>query len=103
MSISNAGGSLTSALALTLLAWGVRWLRSELIRKRQDEAGRQQGEATQGRFFSRLSPASLRMLVETGAYPHLVFDVRGEVLEPLPGELRGALRLPGEQLVGAGE
>lgn len=35
------------------------------------------------------------MQVETGAHPHLVFDVRPPPhQEPLPSELRGALRLP---------
>lgn len=62
--INNAGGSLSSALLLTLLAWGVRWLRAELNRKRrEEEAGRQASRRTLGRFFARLSPVALRMLV----------------------------------------
>jgi hypothetical protein len=62
--INNAGGSLSSALLLTMLAWGVRWLRAELNRKRQEEeSGRQASRRTVGRFFARLSPVALRMLV----------------------------------------
>lgn len=64
--INNAGGSLTSALMLTMLAWGVRWLRAELNRKRrEEESGKQASRRTVGRFFGRLSPVALRMLVST--------------------------------------
>ncbi|PRW57512.1 Heat shock 67B2 [Chlorella sorokiniana] len=94
--INNAGGSLTSAVLLTLLAWGVRWLRAELNRKRQeDEKGRVASRRSLGRFSARLSPVALRMLVETGPYPHLVISVRSAGShDALPAELRGALRLP---------
>jgi hypothetical protein len=35
------------------------------------------------------------MLMETGPYPHIVFDVRdADETDPLPSELRGSLRLP---------
>ena len=94
-SVSNAGGSLTSAIVLTMLAWGVRWIRGEMVRSKREDAARQQDRRTPGRFHAELSPASLRMLVETGAYPHIVFDVRSpEEMQPLPPELRGSLRLP---------
>lgn len=94
-SVSNAGGSLTSAIVLTLLAWGVRWVRGELIRRKKEELARQQQRGTPGRFHAALSPASLRMLIETGAQPHIIFDIRPpDNAEPLPSELRGALHLP---------
>lgn len=94
-SVSNAGGSLTSAIVLTLLAWGVRWVRAEMVRRRREETSKQQESGRPGRFHAALSPAALRMLVETGPYPHMVFDVRSpEDMEPLPSELRGSLRLP---------
>lgn len=68
--INNAGGSLSSALLLTLLAWGVRWLRAELNRKRrEEEAGRQASRRTLGRFYARLSPVALRMLVRQPKEP----------------------------------
>ena len=67
--INNAGGSVTSALLLTLLAWGVRWLRAELNRKRrEEESGKQASRRTVGRFFGRLSPVALRMLVSESAW-----------------------------------
>lgn len=62
--INNAGGSLTSAILLTVLAWGVRWLRAEVKRKRRDEeSGRAASRQSLGRFSGRLSPVALRMLV----------------------------------------
>lgn len=64
-SISNAGGSLTSAIVLTLLAWGVRWLRAELNKKKRDETSKEDSCSRLGRFYARLSPASLRMLVSS--------------------------------------
>ncbi|KAL4452234.1 hypothetical protein ABPG75_007896 [Micractinium tetrahymenae] len=103
--INNAGGSLSSALLLTLLAWGVRWLRAELNRKRhEEEAGRQASRRTLGRFFARLSPVALRMLVETGPCPHHIFLLRAPGSGPhdaLPPELRGALRLPESRVAAA--
>lgn len=62
--INNAGGSLTSAVLLTVLAWGVRWLRAEMNRKRQEERrGQAASRRALGRFSGRLSPVALRMLV----------------------------------------
>lgn len=96
-SVSNAGGSLTSAIVLTMLAWGVRWVRGEVVRRKREDAARAQQRRAPGRFHAALSPASLRMLVETGAYAHVVFDVRPlDEAAPLPPELRGSLRLPGD-------
>ena len=58
----QVGGSLTTAAALTLLAWGVRLLRKKynrgLLPYLNDSSQRQVG-----RFFCTLSPAALRMLV----------------------------------------
>ena len=62
--ISNVGGSLTSAVVLTLLAWGVRLLRATT--QRQDGSRRGSSADLAGslpRFFAALSPAALRMLV----------------------------------------
>ena len=62
--INNAGGSLSSALLLTMLAWGVRWLRAELNRrKREEEACAAASRRSLGRFTACLSPVALRMLV----------------------------------------
>lgn len=85
----QVGGSLTTAAALTLLAWSVRFLR-----KKYNRGGipylTEQSQRSQGRFFCTLSPAALRMLVETDPIPHLLIDVRtAEAIKdsPLPREL----------------
>ncbi len=67
--ITNVGGSITSAVALTLLAWAVRFIRSRAERQRR----RQKRSGTAGRsgglYSSALSPAALRMLVHPKAFP----------------------------------
>lgn len=93
-SITNVGGSLTSALILTLLAWGVRWVRSQALKQKGGDGNDKRKNI--GRFFSRLSPAALRMLVETDPVLHLLFDVRGKDVSdasPLPPQLKRALQL----------
>ena len=65
-SINNVGGSLTSAIILTLLAWGVRVLRATAQRQgnnNQRRGSKSDLQASLGRFFAPLSPAALRMLV----------------------------------------
>lgn len=59
--VQQAGGSLTTAAVLTLLAWGVRMLRKD--GKASLLPGVHEGQPLQGRFFSTLSAAALRMLV----------------------------------------
>lgn len=67
--ITNAGGSLSTAIAITLLAWGVRWMRAEMNKKkREEEAALQELSLQLGRFYARLSPATLRMLVSVCAH-----------------------------------
>ena len=63
--ISNIGGSLTSAVVLTLLAWGVRLLRATAQRSQDGSRHGSSGglAGTLPRFFAALSPAALRMLV----------------------------------------
>ena len=69
-SINNIGGSLTSAIILTLLAWGVRVLRATAQRPQNQRKGsRGSLETYLGRFFSILSPAALKMLVGTRLAP----------------------------------
>lgn len=62
-SITNVGGSLTSAAILTLLAWSVRFFRAAAQRKRLQAASNAGQPPHLGRFFCLLSPASLNMLV----------------------------------------
>lgn len=63
--ISNIGGSLTSAVVLTLLAWGVRLLRATAQRQQEGSRHGSSGDLLSSlpRFFAALSPAALRMLV----------------------------------------
>lgn len=79
---SNAGGSLGSAIILTLLAWGVRWARAELGRRKlaeSDEAGSLAGggqRRTLSPFHARVSVKTLFGLLETRACKFLLIDVR---------------------------
>lgn len=63
-SISNAGGSLTSALALTLLAWAVRWWREEASKSKAAAQSAKAGSPrVLSRFHSGISLAALKLLV----------------------------------------
>ncbi|KAK9843460.1 hypothetical protein WJX81_004052 [Elliptochloris bilobata] len=95
--ITNVGGSITSAVALTLLAWAVRFIRSRAERQRKRQLQRRVTDRSSGKYSCGLSPAALRMLVETNPVPHYVVDVRAAKAAeqaPLPGDLQTALRLP---------
>jgi hypothetical protein len=62
--ISNIGGSLTSAVVLTFLAWGVRLLRATAQRQGPSRKGSSsENGGTRPRFFAALTPAALRRLV----------------------------------------
>lgn len=64
-------------------------------RRRESKILMEESDGKPGAFAGELSPAALRMLVETAAYPHLVFHVSStQNGELLPNELRGALHLP---------
>ncbi|KAK9829026.1 hypothetical protein WJX72_003487 [[Myrmecia] bisecta] len=101
MRVTNVGGSLTSALALTLLAWAVRFFRAAAQSKHAAHSSDSNSSKPLGRYFASLSPAALRMLVETDPVPHLVLDVRSEEevqQSPLPEELQSAVHLPEAEL-----
>lgn len=63
--ITNVGGSLTSAIALTLLAWAVRFFRAAAQQRKHALRAPEESKQPQklGRYFCTLSPAALRMLV----------------------------------------
>lgn len=62
--ISNIGGSLTSAVVLTFLAWGVRLLRATAQRQGPSRKGSSsENGGPRPRFFAALTPAALRRLV----------------------------------------
>lgn len=58
-SITNVGGSLTSAVALTLIAWAVRFVRARNSRKQDEKELHKQ----LGRFHASISAAALQLLV----------------------------------------
>ena len=58
-SITNVGGSLTSAVALTLIAWAVRFVRARNCRRQNEKDLHRQ----LGRYHATLTPAALQILV----------------------------------------
>ena len=64
-SITNVGGSLTSAAALTLLAWAVRFFRAaaQQRKQRQGEPEDKTSSLRLGRYFCSLTPAAVKLLV----------------------------------------
>lgn len=101
--ISNIGGSLTSAVVLTLLAWGVRLLRATAQRSQGPSRKGSSAElgGTLPRFFAALTPAALRKLIELDAIPHVLIAVRdADQLPPreLPAELSSAVEVTEDQI-----
>ena len=119
------GGSLTSAMALTLVAWGIRALRGAAlmrhlpgVKKRLAKAamldsrlakalGRSPTAKRLAKGAAPLGRAVLRLLVDLAPVPHLVVDVRDADearREPLPAALREAphvAHIPEDLLHGA--
>ena len=62
--VINAGGSLTGAVILVFIAWGVRKLR-EVQQKHQEEQQKRKSIALEGpgRFFVEFSLEALKLLV----------------------------------------
>lgn len=118
-SITNVGGSLTSAVALTLIAWAVRFVRARNSRKQDEKELHKQ----LGRFHASISAAALQLLVcklhrntcvmisglprdtpdvllqvQTEPIPHVVIDIRDKQIaeqQPLPSQLGKAAAIPG--------
>ncbi len=66
--ISNVGGSLTSALVIVSIAWAVRLLRIAAQRSGQERRERAKHTGRRmGRFASPVSPAALKLLVRRWA------------------------------------
>eukprot|EP00891_Asterochloris_glomerata_P002846 jgi/Astpho2/2846/fgenesh1_pg.00050_%23_109_t len=102
-SITNIGGSLTSALALSLIAWAVRFIRGRRGARLQGSASSSQltDQKQMGKFHAALSPAAVHMLVETDPILHYVIDIRSSEQrsgQPLPQDLQDALHIPGDKL-----
>ncbi|CAK0784964.1 hypothetical protein CVIRNUC_008169 [Coccomyxa viridis] len=98
-SITNVGGSLTSAAALTLLAWAVRFFRAAAQQRKQHQREPEdRGSSLRlGKYFCSLTPAAVKSLVDTDPIPNIIVDVRkpDEVAyNPLPQALMGGVNIP---------
>uniref|UniRef100_A0A7S1X2T5 Rhodanese domain-containing protein n=1 Tax=Tetraselmis chuii TaxID=63592 RepID=A0A7S1X2T5_9CHLO len=102
-SITNVGGSVTSALALTLLAWGFRLFRAAALRSdAAKKAHAKHASRKMSRFAAHLSPASLRLLVESDPFPHTIVDIRPTgAKDPLPDCLKESTAIPVRELEAA--
>lgn len=63
---NNVGGSITGALALTMLAWGIRLFRAMQHRRKAQEDNATPIAEAKPKFMSSITPAALRMLVSLG-------------------------------------
>ena len=86
------GGSLTSAVALTLVAWGIRALRGAALRRHLPGGGARRAGGPDARLAAALaqsakrlarapaplSAAALRALLELAPFPLIVVDIREE-------------------------
>lgn len=96
-SITNVGGSLTSAVALTLIAWAVRFVRARNSSKQDEKELQKQ----LGRYHAGISATALQMLVKTDPIPHTVIDVRDKHLaeqDILPSQLGNVVPIPVNQI-----
>ena len=110
MHVTNVGGSLTTAVCLSLIAWFVRVLRSakHKDRKQRTTSSSQPTVKLNRQTYGVLSAKAFWMLVRTKPVPYLLLDVRPatdsssgvvsqlserlSVLHVLPEELANLLR-----------
>ena len=81
MHVTNVGGSLTTAVCLSLIAWSVRVLRSAKHRDRARQRTTSSAAPTvklNKQTYGVLSPKAFWMLVQTNPVPYLLLDVRPE-------------------------
>lgn len=79
MHVTNVGGSLTTAVCLSLIAWSVRVLRSAKHRDRARQRTTASSQPTvkiNRQTYGVLSPRAFWMLVRTKPVPFLLLDVR---------------------------
>jgi hypothetical protein len=63
--VVNVGGSLTTALVLSAVAWGVRLLRAKNILRPAERPTKPAARASSKTLYGRLSPLTFRLLVRT--------------------------------------
>lgn len=61
--VVNVGGSLTTALLLSAVAWGVRLLRAKNILRPAERPPKPAARASSKALYGRLSPLAFRLLV----------------------------------------
>ena len=102
MHITNIGGSLTTAVCLSLIAWSIRVLRAQKLaeQKSRENKGGARGDGSlpsirAGRgAYARLSPSAFWLLVESRSVRPVLVDVRESPEEDAPDlELSGRLRM----------
>lgn len=96
MHITNIGGSLTTAVCLSLIAWSIRVLRAqklaELKSRENSSSGRGRGDGSlpsiRGgrRAYARLSPTAFWLLVESRSIQPVLVDVRELTEETVENE-----------------
>ena len=102
MHITNIGGSLTTAVCLSLIAWSIRVLRAQKLaeQKSREDKGVARGDGSLPsiragrRAYARLSPSAFWLLVESRSVRPVLVDVRESSEEDAPDlELSGRLRM----------
>ena len=102
MHITNIGGSLTTAVCLSLIAWSIRVLRAQKLaeQKSREDKGVARGDGSLPsiragrRAYARLSPSAFWLLVESRSIRPMLVDVRESPEEDAPElELSGRLRM----------
>ena len=87
MHITNIGGSLTTAVCLSLIAWSIRVLRAQQLAEQKSRSDATRGEGREGalpnikstrRAFARLSPTAFWLLVDSTSIRPVLVDVRPE-------------------------
>ena len=79
MHVTNVGGSLTTAVCLSLIAWSVRVLRSAKHRDRARQRTTSSSQPTvklNKQTYGVLSAKAFWMLVQTKPVKYLLLDVR---------------------------
>jgi hypothetical protein len=61
--VVNVGGSLTTALVLSAVAWGVRLLRAKNILRPAERPTKPAAHVSSKTLYGRLSPLTFRLLV----------------------------------------
>uniref|UniRef100_A0A7S0SNR8 Rhodanese domain-containing protein n=1 Tax=Mantoniella antarctica TaxID=81844 RepID=A0A7S0SNR8_9CHLO len=108
MHVTNIGGSLTTAVCLSLIAWSIRVLRAAKLADQKSQKNPTTGGSlpsirSNRRAFARLSPTAFWLLVQSKSIRAVLVDVRPakEVEEAGEDEISkrlGMINIPVEEL-----